>query len=235
MAKAELSVLLDDLRGKAGNVVFCGSRDGVVVKKRSIPKNPRTPAQMAARENLRKATQIFRSYTPTQVQGWKNYAGGINHHNPVNGVAYTPTAINAFVTLATKLLQVNPTGTIPSMPPTTAFAGDTVTISVVASAGTLTFSASKANAANVTTEILLQPLPSANRKPSLQGMRHKAFQAFASGSLSLPITVPPGYYAAAYRFVNTLTGQTTLPVMLAVNQVTLALEEGGNKSARKVA
>ncbi|MEQ1822909.1 MAG: hypothetical protein ABL949_10375 [Fimbriimonadaceae bacterium] len=190
---------------------------------------------MAVRESLRRASQTFKGFTPTQVQAWSNYAGGVVHHNPVNGVAYSPTALNAFTTLATKLLQINPSGTIPSTPPTTAFAGDTITISVVASAGTLTFSASKANAANVTTEILLQPLKSANRKPSLKEMRHKAFQAFATGSLSLPITVPPGYYAAAYRFVNTLTGQTTLPVMLAVNQVTLALEEGGSKSARKVA
>ena len=49
------------------------------------------------------------------------------------------------------------------------------------------------------------------------------------------VLVSPGFYAAAYRFVNTATGQTTLLQQIGVQQVTLALESGGSKSGRKAA
>ena len=53
--------------------------------------------------------------------------------------------------------------------------------------------------------------------PTAKGYRSKGFVAFAPGSLTQNITVTPGFYVPAYRFVNTLTGQeigmTVLPVV----------------------
>ena len=69
-------------------------------------------------------------------------------------------------------------------------------------------------ALNVTTELLLQPLKSANRTPQPKGYRSKGFMAFTGTTLSAPITVPAGWYVPAYRFVNTLTGQDTGLVIL---------------------
>src|SRR5205823_4082290 len=97
------------------------------------------------------------------------------------------------------------------------FAGDTISPPAAGGAGKVPFNATSANAANVTTELLLQPLKSANRKPQPNGYRSKAFQVFIAGSLSSIVNVPAGWYVPAYRFVNTQTGQDTgLVILLAV-------------------
>ncbi len=44
-------------------------------------------------------------------------------------------------------------------------------------------------------------------------------------SLTTTVTVTAGYYAAACRFVSTLTGQETLLVTLPVLTVAMALED----------
>ncbi|RYG26440.1 hypothetical protein EON82_03335 [bacterium] len=100
-------------------------------------------------------------------------------------------------------------------------------------AGKVTFTASAANSTNVTTELLLQPLKNANRKPSSRGYRIKAYNSFAAGTLTKDVTVPPGYYAAAYRFVSKTTGQSTPLVYLAVSGLALGLEDGGTEEAEK--
>lgn len=234
MAKAELGVLLQDLRGKAGNTVFQKSRDGIVVRPRVHGSNPRTAAQLAVRAALTKASQLFKGFSSVQFAAWQNYAQTVTKHNPVTGKAYHPTAINAYTELATKFLLVNPSGTPPSAPPSTSFAGDSITVTATAGTGKVTFTGSAANASGVTTELLLQPLASANRKPSGNGYRSKGFFAFASGTLSHDVVVPAGYYAAAYRFVKTSTGQATDLYPLPVAQVTLSLADGkfGEASAK---
>ena len=230
MAKAELGVLLQDLRGKAGNVVFQKSSEGLIVRPRVRGTNPNTPAQIAVRSYLTRASQAYEVLTPVQVLAWKNYASTIVKHT--GGKSYSPTAINAFTELAAKFLQVNPTGTIPVAPPANPFSGDTITISATAAAGQVTFTASAANAANVKTEFLLQSLKNGNRKPQKNGYRSRGFFAFVAGTLTHNVSVPSGYYAAAYRFVNSLTGQATEPVYLPVQQVTLSLSDGGKNTAK---
>jgi hypothetical protein len=232
MAKAELGVLLQDLRGKAGNVVFQKSRDGLVVKPRVKGTNPRTPAQLAVRSYLTRAAQAYQALTPTQALAWRNYASTQVKRNPVSGKTYNPTAMNAFTELASKFLQISPTGTIPLTPPANPFYGDTITVTATAATGKVTFTASAANASNVKTEFLLQPLKNANRKPNAKGYRTKGFFAYIAGTLTYDVIVPSGYYAAAYRFVNSQTGQQTEPVYLAVQQVTFSVSSGtkGSKS-----
>lgn len=44
MAKAELGILLQDLRGKAGNTVFQGGPEGLIVRAKVRGTNPDTPA-----------------------------------------------------------------------------------------------------------------------------------------------------------------------------------------------
>lgn len=230
MAKAELGVLLQDLRGKAGNVVFQKSKEGLIVRPRVRGTNPNTPAQVAVRTSLTRASQAFEALTLTQNLAWKSYASTIIRHSGAK--SYSPTAINAFTELAAKFLQVNPSGTIPLTPPATQFNGDTITITASASAGKVTFTASAANATNVKTEFLLQPLKNINRKPSAKGYRSKGFFAFVVGTLTHDVTVPAGFYAAGYRFVNTLTGQATEPVYLTTQTVTLSLSAGGRNSSK---
>jgi hypothetical protein len=236
MAKAELGVILQDLRGKAGNAVFSKSRDGIVLKPKVNGRNPNTPAQQAVRENLRDAAAAFRNLNATQAKAWQNYANSVKKDNAISGKDYNPTAINAFTALASKFLAVNPNGTIPVTPPTSSFIGDRIGMSVTAGTGKLTFTASAPNSANVTTEFLLQPLASPNRKPQPKAYRSYGFFQFETGSLSHEIEVPPGYFAAAYRFVNKLTGQQTNFKTLSIQQVSFAIASSDkSEKTRKAA
>ena len=72
--------------------------------------------------------------------------------------------------LAARFLQVSPAGTIPLTPPASAFNGDGCTVTAAGGAGKVTFTASAANGANITTELLPQP----------NGYRTKGFQVFAA-------------------------------------------------------
>jgi hypothetical protein len=221
----------EDLRGKAGTVVVSKGRSGLVIRPRKSGANPRTAPQEAIRSQLARAAVAYRALTPAQVQAWKNYAKTIVKVNPVNGQTYNPAANSLFCGLAAKLLQVNPNASIPTAPPSSSFTGDSIPITATAGVGKITFSTTQANSTGVVTELLLQPLASPNRTPTSRGYRTKAFQAFAIGNLSREIAAPPGFYAAAYRFVKTATGQATNLIPLNITQVTLALADDDPQSS----
>ncbi|MBS1723230.1 MAG: hypothetical protein JSS66_09795 [Armatimonadetes bacterium] len=235
MAKAELSVALQSLKGKAGTVVFVKGRDGTYIRPRVTPANPDTPAQQQVRTNLRKSATAYKNLTTAQVDQWKSYAQTQQIDNPPTGKHPKKTAIDAFVELAAKFLQVNPTGTIPVTPPTSSYAGDSITMTATAGTGKVTFTASAANTLGTKTELLLQKLPAKNRTPQKGAFKSYGFVAFAVGSLSQDVNVPPGYYAAGYRFVNTSTGQATRLQTIGVQQVSLALEQAPKQSKKAAA
>lgn len=233
--KVKLSMAFQDMRGKDGTVVISKSRTGLVAKPRVRGRNPKTPAQASVRGNLAKAAATFKNFTTAQVNLWASYALTITKHNPITGQTYNPTPINAFVALAAKFLQCTPGGTIPTTPPTSAYTGDTPTITALAGTGKVTFTASAGMAIGNKAELLLQPLKGKNRVPNSKGYRSKAFNYFAPGSLSFDVTVPTGTYAAAYRYVNTATGQETNLIPIGVHNVSLALEQGGSAAKKKAA
>lgn len=211
-----------------GTDVFTAGRSGPTTRIRRKGRNPKTVAQTQVRANLTKASQTFKNLTPAQVLVWANYASGIVKRNAVNGKSYSPSALNAFTTLATKFLQANPSGTIPVVPPTTAFSGDLITVTCTGGTGLVNFTASGANSANVKTELLVQPLKSRNRTPNPKGYRSRGFFAFTAPSgLTTTVAVPTSAYAVGYRFVNTQTGQATAIVALPIVTVALSLEDGG--------
>ena len=221
MAQGNLGVLFNSLRGKAGSVVFSRSKDGTVVRPRVSSRNPRTPAQQLVRSALTKAAGSYKSLTAVNVAKWQAYATSVTKHDPRTGKTYNPSAIAIFVQFAAKYYQVTPAGTAPSTPPITSFNGDTVTCTAAGGAAKVAFTASAANTVGVTTELLLQPLKSQNRTPQPKGYRSKAFQVFVGAPPPvLNITVTPGWYVPAYRFVNTLTGQDTGLVILPAVQAT---------------
>ncbi len=234
MAKARLSIILEDVRGKAGPVVFAESRQGLVVKPRITPANPDTAAQQSARSYFGRSASAFKNMSVSQANAWENYAQTI-HKETVTGKKYNPTGISAFIALSSKFLQVTPAGTIPLTPPSTGFTGDNISITATAGTGVINVTSSGANTANCTTEILLQPLASPHVNPQKGKFRHKEFVSFPSGSSPVPINVGAGWYAVAYRFVNKLTGQVTQPVQIPLVQVSLSVTEGGTQRANKAA
>lgn len=215
--KARLSMAFEDLRGKDGNVVIAKGRTGLALRPFKRGRNPKTSAQTSVRGNFTKAASTWKTYPSSVVSAWASFALTITKTNPITGVTYNPTAFNEYMALACKFLQINPAGTIPNSPPAGAFIGDSLTILATAPAttGVIRFTASAANAANVKTEFLVQPLKTATRTPQAKNLRSKGFFAFVAGTLTKDIPLANGAYSVAYRFVNANTGQETAPFVLA--------------------
>lgn len=231
MALFKLGAFAQSISGKAGNSVFRSTRSGTVVTDHVIPTNPDTAAQQDVRGYFRKATTKFATFSASVKTSWANYAKN-QFTTSKAGKRRSKTAINVYAGLGSKILQVNPTATLPEAVPATPFEGDSITLLVEAeSPGTLTFTASGPNASGVTTELLIQPLVSPTRKPLKGAYRTATFFTFTSGTLTKNVTVPPGYYAAGYRFVRTATGQDSQMVQLPVTTVSLAVETGKTKKA----
>lgn len=228
MALFKMGAFADTLRGKSGNSVFSKTKSGIVVRDLVIPTNPQTPAQQGIRNKFRAGSQTWTTLTANQVANWNKYAATLTMRSK-GGKLRKKRGIDVFTGLATKFLQVSPNGSIPLTPPTSAFTGDTITLTVSSETpGELLFEASGGNAAGVTTEILLQPLANANRKPQPGAFRTEQFHVFTTGAgQSLTVNVPAGYYAAAYRFVRIATGQDSLLQFLPVTTVALSLADGG--------
>jgi hypothetical protein len=223
MAKIALSSTISAIRGKVGTNVYTRGRSGPTLRIKVPVANPKTQPQRFVRGNLGRAARAYKSLTKSQRVQWQDYAAGLQVSNKVTGNSYSPAAIDVFVGLAAKFLQVSPTGTIPLTPPSTPFSGDNVVLTATTpSAGIVRLTASGPNTAGVTTEILIQRLPSINRMPPDNGYRHKQFHVFA-GATPLELELGPGVWAVAYRFVKTSTGQATDPLALPVQQVALEL------------
>ncbi len=209
MAKVVMNVLSDGLRGKAGSAVFVRTATGIVVRPRTVPRNPQTRAQTAVRTNLARAVAAYRALTPAQAAAWSAYAAQQVRTDLRDGTARRQTAYAAFTGLATKFQQVNPGAPIPATPPPFAFIGDPLTLTATGGAGHITFTAGGANSPNVKTEPLWQPLKFGHQSPQSRAYRTQAFVAFTGSPLAATLPATPGWYALAYRFVNVQTGQET--------------------------
>ncbi len=226
MARANLSVLLEGLRGKAGNVVFVKSREGTLVKPRVSPTNPNTKSQASIRSALTQAAQAWTTLTAAQVKAWNDYADSKPHFDNATNKTTTSTGFNTFVKLTAKWFAVTGEETgFAVNPPLTTFVGDdiTVTANEESSPGNITFVASGENAEDITTELLIQRLPTTTRQPDKNGYRIAAYETFEGVSPEVEIPVSAGYYVAAYRFVNTVTGQMSELQYLPMMTITLGL------------
>jgi len=214
LAKIGFGVIVAQARGKVGGGVFTHARNGATLRTRVKPSNPRTSAQTGVRSYLTDASRAFKSLGATDLAAWKDYVAGITKTNAISGSTYHPSAISAFVALGAKFLQLTPAGSIPTSPPAAPFEGDTITVTAAGASGKITFTGSGANAVGVHTELLYQRLPSANRVPNPKGYKHGAFKAMAAMSLTQDVTLTPGEYIPAYKFVEDATGQQSGLVIL---------------------
>lgn len=212
-----------------GNVVYKSTRFGTEMAEFEAPSNPNTTAQQAARNSFKKAAQQWRTLNLTQATAWRAYASELYTEEEITMKRYKPTGFNAFVKLSAKWYAVNATGTAPTTPPASAFAGDTITVSVdFETPGVIDFTASAPNAANVTTALLIQKVSSGIADPVDGAYKVGKYFRFIAGTLSTSVNVAPGYYAVGYQFVNTATGQTSAPVWLGViGPVSFQMVKGG--------
>ena len=218
MARAALSAIVSSTRGRVGNQVLVRSRAGTVVKARPKYKQFPHPAAAEARGRLKAASSAWNEMPLEKVVLWRAYAKTVVKFNPVDGQKYSPTAFNAFIGLATRFLQANPTGTIPLDPPTADFAGDDVIVGVEAIPGGVRFTASGANTPGVVTLLLVQTLANIRRSPT-SFYKEAAVHGFQRGSPTFDLPLNPGAYAFAYRFIEAATGLSTGELLLGVVEV----------------
>lgn len=216
MAKAKLSTLFTEVHGKIGNIVVEMVEGEATIRPLPTTNNPNTPAQQSIRNNFSASSKLFASLTPAQQAAWRVYATDTPRKSPGTGKLVRLNPVAALNELTSKFLQINPGGTAPIAPPTASFNGET--LRVIASGDTewVLFTATAANTVGVKTELLLVKVPTAGTVPPLKAYRSRAFMGFAVGALEREIIVPPGFYAAAYRFVKVATGQKTSLVTLGV-------------------
>ena len=212
--KVSFGAIVGMARGKLGGVVATKAKNGATFRLRVRGANPNTAAQSAVRASLTDASRAYKALSSSAAQDWIDYANSLTRTDPITGSSYHPSAISIFVALGTKFLQVDPGGSIPTTPPATPFDGDDITVTTVGAADKVTFTGSADNAAGVTTELLLQKLPSGNVKPKPNGYRSYGFKDDLD---TTPFDVTPlseGVWSSAYRFVETATGQQTGIVVL---------------------
>ena len=227
MSKIRTSYGIDVISGKVGNAVFSNEQDGVGMRSYNpISKQPFSPAQVSIESNFTKANRTWTTLGPTVVQGWRDWAKTQKVRNELTGKYRTRGAKDCFVGCYAKMLQVSASSAAPSAP-TGSYAGDLITITLSNGIGQLVATASGANSASTTTEILVQKLPSANAQVNPEAYHTYAFKKFASGALTQSIVGTAGTYAVAYRFVNTVTGQMTALVPLSTLSISLSVEDGG--------
>ena len=70
MAKVEFDSIVEEIRGKIGNLVYVHGRNGTYVKMRVKPINRKTTQQMRVRGNMTCLSRMWGSLTENQMRGW---------------------------------------------------------------------------------------------------------------------------------------------------------------------
>ena len=213
MAKIVYAPHIQSMSGKAGRSVYVQGRSTPFLRARVTPRNPRTTKQLAVRAAHSASAKAYKGLSNANLALWAAYAGTITRKNKKTGQSYIPTAVDIFVGLTDKFLQIQPAGTIALTPPTVAYGGESITVAYSNTlSGTIVFTGSAAQTVGTTTtEILVQALKSNTRQVYAKAYRTFAFKNFAAGNLTLSTSVYPAgtVLALAYRFVKLATGEAT--------------------------
>ncbi|MCW5938604.1 MAG: hypothetical protein KF884_06355 [Fimbriimonadaceae bacterium] len=217
MAKIRTGIIAPGLAGSAGNVTFVRTREGVSVRSRDVPFDPRTPTQANARDRMRRVGLAWRALSLEQAAAWRRYALDLHEAGGGLMVGPCPTGQEVFTRYGLKVLQIDQTAVVPTDPPASPFPGDRVRLAVAGVSGAVRFTADSANAPGVLMELLLQPLASIHRSPYARRYRSQRFAAFLGAGDSVDAPRLPGVYAAATRAVLAATGEAgpLLPLGLA--------------------
>lgn len=203
MARVKTSLLAGGLAGSVGNVTFRRTPAGTQILERGRGRDPRTPAQRAARDRMRLAGQAWLALSFQEAEAWREFARRL----APSALVRAPQPVNVFKTLATRVLAVDPGAAIPSLPPSAPFGGDAVRVTIEAVQGGIAFVPDGSNATGVVTELLVQTLTSPHRAAYPERYRSRGFVAF--GGSPAAVQTGAGWHAVAVRFVHAATGQAT--------------------------
>lgn len=217
------------LRGRMGGQVYAGGGEDTIVREFVEPVQPNTPAQVAQQGRVKRGSQGWGELSDTERAAWTEAVEtfGVTSKSVRRRRPKLLTGAQYFTSLTSKFLACTPGGTVPKLPPTKRFIGDSIEFTLSTTPGNIVVTASGPNSSGVKTEIRVQRLAAAYRKPSPNGFRTKAFVAFSGTTLSHSIPVSAGAYAVAVQFVDVASGAVTGYEVLPTSVVLLALEKGG--------
>lgn len=96
MAKILTSPLIGDIRKKAGNTVFQKGRQGIIVRKKVSPTQPRTGAQRGVRANFSTNSKAWpASGLDANRTAWNSFAASLTLHDRF-GTPFKPSGIQAY-------------------------------------------------------------------------------------------------------------------------------------------
>lgn len=73
MSKVKLAPVVDDISGKISNIVFTKGRSGLNIRRRSIPGNPQSAAQLLVRGFFATWAAAFRLLTSVKIIAWNDF------------------------------------------------------------------------------------------------------------------------------------------------------------------
>lgn len=217
MARARFSIAFEDLRGAVGRRVLIRTAAGPAMRGKPTYRYPKNPDVLAGNSRFVQAGAAWNDLSLAEVEAWRAYASTVIRTDEVTGQRYHPTPKNAFVGLAVKFLQITPEGSIPRLPPMGEFVPDALSVSISPVPGGVLFTATGSNSEDVSTELLFQRLKNIRCQP---GKVYKSLAFHAFGGEPLAISLEPGAYGFAYRFVRPTTGQATPYSRIGVLEIT---------------
>ena len=213
------------IRGRLAGQVYSGEGTDTVVKEYTKPSHSHSEAVQRTEAAFTRGTQGWGLLTDEERAAWTLAAKKVMSKDPKRIRPVPIKGNNLYCALTAKFLQLNPAGTVPSMPPATKFLGDSVGCGVESEAGALVITGDRVNRAGVTTEVLLQRLDAAYRTPTKE-YTHAAFHVFTVSSPRLTVPVALGAYSVAVQFVATASGEVSGFQVLGTTMVLEAVEGG---------
>ena len=209
MAKLTATPALSAPGGSLANLTFVRQPDGTAsMRERKPGRDPRSPAQEARREAVRRVSRAWSLLSDPERAAWEAHALRMHELGPTPSLGRARAGYRVFSGLGLKALQVAPEGAVPSLPPAAAFYGDGARVAAPAPSG-VAFVASAPNSAGIVTELLLQPLASPGRKGEADKYRTRGFVALAYAGQEVVAPCGPGVVLCAVRFVEAATGQAS--------------------------
>ena len=202
-----------DFKGSIQGITF--RSDGTILAKPEV-FDPKTPRQEVSRGRMDVVAEAWGTLLPPELLSWRGYAELVEASGARSAAGKILRPYDLFCGLGLKWLQISPETPFPRTAPARLFLGDAASVLAEGVEEGVRFRANGPNGPDCETELLLQPLRNAARKPYGDRYRTQAFAAYAGGDLERTVNVPKGAYAAAIRYVLTTTAQASRLVSLGV-------------------
>jgi hypothetical protein len=194
--------------GSVGNITYSRVRGQQTIRQRAVPINPRTPAQVAARQRLGTDSAAWRGLTAAQQAAWTAFGNSFTVQNSL-GTSIHLTGLQCYVKVnSTNALNGN---AVVSVPPSLPSFIAVTTTGITATAGTQALSVTGTSPASGTVYMIYaSPLRSPGAQFENQYKWMQTFTAATSGAFNIlaPYTAQYGALAIGKKiFVKVVQSQ----------------------------